>query len=261
MSSAPYLAVNGLSVALGPRRVLSNISFALQPGELVTLVGPNGAGKTTLLRALAGLISASGGSIRADGDEVAALSIRDRARRFAYLPQGHAVHWPLSVRDVVALGRYPHGATDPSRLDRGDAEAVERAILTAEVGAMADRSINELSEGERSRVALARALAVEAPVMLADEPIAALEPRYQIEVMDILRNVARAGALVVVVTHDLGLAARYADRVLVLRSGELVCEGSAHAAFEAATLAGVFRIEAFRAFHKGQSVLVPWTAM
>ena len=138
---------------------------------------------------------------------------------------------------------------------------MERAILTAEVGVMADRSINELSEGERSRVALARALAVEAPVMLADEPIAALEPRYQIEVMDILRNVARAGALVVVVTHDLGLAARYADRVLVLRSGELVCDGPAHAAFEAATLADVFRVEAFRAFHEGQSVLVPWTAM
>ena len=260
MIEARYLAVDGLSVSLGGRTVLSDVSFALQLGELVALVGPNGAGKTTLLRALAGLISANG-SIRAGGEEVAALSVRERARRFAYLPQGHAVHWPLSVRDVVALGRYPHGATDPFRLGRRNADAVERAILTAEVGGLASRLITELSEGERSRVALARSLAVEAPVLLADEPIAALEPRYQIEVMDILRNVARAGALVVVVTHDIGLAARYADRVLVLRSGELVCDGAPGDVFEAATLAGVFRIEAFRAFHEGQSVLVPWAAM
>jgi iron complex transport system ATP-binding protein len=126
---------------------------------------------------------------------------------------------------------------------------------------LADRLVTELSEGERSRVALARSLAVEAPVLLADEPIAALEPRYQIEVMDILRKVARAGALVVVVTHDIGLAARYAERVLVLRFGELVCDGPPSAAFEAATLAGVFRIEAFRACHEGQSVLVPWAGM
>lgn len=256
----PYLAASGVSVALGRRPVLSKLSFALKRGEFVALVGPNGAGKTTLLRALAGLIPAEG-SIRAGGEEVEALSVRERARRFAYLPQGHAVHWPLLVRDVVALGRYPHGAADPSRLAPRDAEAVERAMLAAEIGSLSGRRITELSEGERSRVALARSLAVEAPVLFADEPIAALDPHYQIEVMDILRDVARKGALVLVVTHDLGLAARYADRVLVLRSGELVREGPPAAAFEAATLAGVFRVSAFTASHEGKAVLVPWTAI
>jgi iron complex transport system ATP-binding protein len=114
MSTPPYLAASSLSVALGGRPVLSNVSFALKLGELVALVGPNGAGKTTLLRALAGLISASG-SIRAGGDEVAALSVRERARRFAYLPQGHAVHWPLSVLPAKPAGRRRSEASDPNR--------------------------------------------------------------------------------------------------------------------------------------------------
>ena len=260
MSAAPYFVVEGLSVALGRRRVLSDVSCALNLGELVALVGPNGAGKTTLLRALAGLIPVSG-SIRAGGDEVARLSVRERAQRFAYLPQGHAVHWPLPVHDVVALGRYPHGAVDPSRLGRRDADAVKRAVRTTDLQSLVDRKVTELSGGERSRVALARVLAVEAPVILADEPIASLDPRYQIEVMEILRNASRAGALVVVVTHDLGLAARYADQVLVMRSGSLVCHAPPDAAFEAGVLAEVFRVTAFRAGHDGQSVLAPWAAL
>jgi iron complex transport system ATP-binding protein len=260
MSAAPYIAVEGLSVSLGRRRVLSDVSCALSLGELVALVGPNGAGKTTLLRAIAGLIPVSG-SIRAGGDEVAGLSVRERAKRFAYLPQDHAVHWPLSVRDVVALGRYPHGAADPSRLGRRDADAVNRAIRIADLEAFADRRVTELSGGERARVALARVLAVEAPVILADEPIASLDPRYQIEVMEILRNAARAGALVVVVTHDLGFAARYADQALVLNHGSLVCQAPPEAAFEASVLAEVFRVTAYRAGHDGQAVLAPWAAL
>jgi iron complex transport system ATP-binding protein len=255
-----YLVVDGLSVVLGRRNVVCNVSFALPRGAFVALVGPNGAGKTTLLRALAGLVPGEG-SIRAGGDEVAALSVQDRARRFAYMPQGHEVHWPLTVRDVVALGRYPHGATDPSRLARHNAEPVARAIRTADLDSLADRRVTELSGGERSRVALARMLAVEAPVVLADEPIASLDPRHQIEAMDILRAIARTGALVVVATHDLGLAARYADRVLVLREGRLLCAGPPELAFEATTLADVFRVAAFRADHEGRSVLVPWTAI
>jgi iron complex transport system ATP-binding protein len=260
MSAASYVVVEGLSVSLGRRRVLSDISCALSLGELVALVGPNGAGKTTLLRAIAGLIPLSG-STRAGGDEIAGLSVRERAKRFAYLPQDHAVHWPLSVRDVVALGRYPHGAVDPSRLGRRDAGAVNRAIRIADLEAFVDRRVTELSGGERARVALARVLAVEAPVILADEPIASLDPHYQIEVMEILRNAARAGALVVVVTHDLGFAARYADQALVLNSGSLVCQAPPEAAFEAGVLADVFRIAAFRAAHEGQAVLAPWAAI
>ena len=192
--TAALLTAQGLGVSLSGRIVLKDISLSLTSGHLVALVGPNGAGKTTLLRALAGLLP-SDGAIQVGGDALSSLSLRDRARRFAYLPQGHLVHWPLPVRDIVALGRYPHGATDPARLSPADAEAVQRAMQATDVVEFGDRRVTELSGGERGRVALARVLAVEAPVILADEPTASLDPRYQLDVMKCLRAVADTGVL------------------------------------------------------------------
>ena len=158
----------------------------------MALVGPNGAGKTTLLRALAGLIP-SDGAIQVGGEALSSLPLRERAKRFAYLPQGHIVHWPLPARDIVALGRFPHGVTDPARLAPRDVDAVLRAMQATDVVEFADRRVTELSGGERSRVALARVLAVEAPVILADEPTASLDPRHQIDVMKNLRTAADDG--------------------------------------------------------------------
>ena len=195
-----------------------------------------------------------------DGTSVGTLTPRERARRFAYLPQGHAAHWPLPVRDIVALGRTPHGATDPARLPAADAAAVGRAMHATGVQGFADRPVTLLSGGERARVALARVLAVEAPVILADEPTAALDPRYQIAVMALLAAAAAGGALVLAVTHDLGLAARYADEVVVMAHGAVAAHGPPGEALSAAVLRDVFGVEAFRADHAGRPVLVPWTA-
>jgi iron complex transport system ATP-binding protein len=257
MSETALLTARGIGVRLAGRVVLKDVSLALSPGHLVALVGPNGAGKTTLLRALAGLIP-SEGEIEIGGQTLSSLPLRERAKRFGYLPQGHVVHWPLPARDIVALGRYPHGATDPARLSPRDAEAVLRAMQAVDVMEFGDRRVTELSGGERSRVALARALAVEAPVILADEPTASLDPRHQIDVMKNLRTTADKGVLVIVVTHDLGLAARFADHVLVLREGRLVSQGAPAQALSEQVMADVFRISAYRAEFQRETVIVPW---
>jgi iron complex transport system ATP-binding protein len=257
MTAAAFLTAQDVSVTLGGRAVLKDISLSLSSGHLVALVGPNGAGKTTLLRALAGLVPCSG-AIQAGGDALSSLALRERARRFAYLPQGHIVHWPLPARDIVALGRYPHGATDPARLTVRDAEAVQRAMQATDALQFSDRRVTELSGGERSRVALARVFAVEAPVILADEPTSSLDPRHQIDVMKTLRSAADKGALVLVVTHDLGLAARFADTILVLSDGRLVSQGTPAQALSEQVMAEVFRISAYRAEFQHQAVIVPW---
>ncbi|TDR94564.1 ABC transporter ATP-binding protein [Enterovirga rhinocerotis] len=251
------LAVEDLGVALGGRSVVEGVSFASPAGRFLALVGPNGAGKTSLLRGLAGLVRASG-RIRLGEDDLAALAPRERARRVAYLPQGHEAHWPLPARDIVALGRIPHGAGDPTRLSPRDAEAVEEAMRLTDTLAFADRAVTTLSGGERARVALARVFAVGAPLVLADEPTAALDPGHQIAVMQALRGAARAGAIVVAVTHDLGLAARFADRVLVLDGGRIAADGEPEDALSAETLRRVFGVEAYRDRFRDEAVLVPW---
>jgi iron complex transport system ATP-binding protein len=257
MTASAFLTAHGLGVTLAGRAVLHDVSLSLPSGHMVALVGPNGAGKTTLLRALAGLVP-SQGSIHVGGDALSSLPLRVRARRFAYLPQGHLVHWPLPARDIVALGRYPHGATDPARLTQKDAEAVLRAMQAADVVDLGERRATELSGGERSRVALARVFAVEAPVILADEPTSSLDPRHQIDVMKTLRAAADNGTLVIVVTHDLGLAARFADIVLVLSGGRLVSQGAATEALSEQVMAEVFRISAYRTEYQREAVIVPW---
>jgi iron complex transport system ATP-binding protein len=257
MTAPDLLIAQGLGVTLAGRLVLNDISLSLSSGHLVALVGPNGAGKTTLLRALAGLVP-SDGAVHVGGDALSSLPLRERARRFAYLAQGHVVHWPLPARDIVALGRYPHGATDPARLTPRDSEAVLRAMQVADIMAFSERRVTELSGGERSRVALARVFAVEAPVILADEPTSSLDPRHQIDVMKSLRTAAGKGTLVIVVTHDLGLAARFADRVLVLSDGRLVSHGAPAEALSEQVMADVFRISAYRAEYQREAVIVPW---
>jgi iron complex transport system ATP-binding protein len=260
MNDKPMLAAQQLEVALSGRPILNGVSLSLPSRQLVALVGPNGAGKTTLLRALAGLVPSTG-EIEVGGDHLSSLSLRERAKRFGYLPQGHHVHWPLPARDVVALGRYPHGATDPARLSLRDEQAVLRAMQATNVVEFAERPVTELSGGERSRVALARVLAVEAPVLLADEPIASLDPRYQIDVMINLRSAADRGVLVVVVTHDLGLAARFSDTVLVLSDGRLVTQGKPAQALSEQIMADVFRISAYRADYRNETVILPWAGV
>ena len=209
---------------------------------MVALVGPNGAGKTTLMRALAGLLPARG-TITLAGKPLGSLGPRERARMVSYLPQGHIFHWPMSAESIVMLGRAPH-ADAFSSASPDDRAAITHAMATTETQMFAERAVTTLSGGEKARVALARALATQAPVLLADEPTAALDPRHQLVVMELLRNAARNGNAILAIMHDLTLAARFADRVLVMNEGRIVAEGAPAEALAPERLASVFGVEA-----------------
>jgi iron complex transport system ATP-binding protein len=251
------LALEAVSLALGGQPVLRTVSFALPKGRLVALVGPNGAGKTSLLRAIAGLVEISG-TVIAAGERIDTLPRMRRARAIAYLPQGHQVHWPLSARDVVALGRFPHGLVDPADLPPDHAAIIAAAMARTGTTALAGRAIHSLSGGERARVMLARVLAVEAPILLADEPTTALDPHHQLAVMEGLRAEARHGTLVIAATHDLGLAARLADEVILLAEGQVAAIGPPSAVFTPERLAAHYRITAITQEIAGERLLVPW---
>jgi len=237
----PLLQASNITVQLGGRTVVDGANVTLNAGEFVALVGPNGAGKTTLLRALAGLLPCFG-EVMLDGEKSSALTARERARRLAYLPQGHAFSWPLPAGEIVALGRYPHA--DPfSPVSQRDRTAVAHAMEATGTKDFADRIVTRLSGGERARVALARVLATEAKVLLADEPIISLDPRHQFVVMDVLQQVARSGGAVLTVLHDLALAARYASRVLVLEQGRIAADAPPQRALSRERIARIFGVE------------------
>ena len=236
------LSAGGVTVRLGARAIVRDASLALDAGELVAMVGPNGAGKTTLMRALAGLVPADG-AIMLDGKPIDSLKPRERARAIAYLPQGHVFHWPMPVASIVMLGRAPHADTF-STTTAEDRAAVLRALAMTETATFAERPVTTLSGGERARVALARALATQAPVLLADEPTAALDPRHQLTVMELLRQAAHGGSAILAIMHDLTLAARFADRVVVMDRGALVADASPAEALAPKRLADVFGIDA-----------------
>lgn len=254
----PCLQARGVGVQLGGRAVVTDANLALHPGTLTVLIGPNGAGKSSLMRALAGLVPCTG-EVRIDGEPMATLAARTRARRLAYLPQGHTFHWPLDVATLVELGREPHA--DPfTPLSVTDRDAVAHAMTATGTAIFADRAITTLSGGEQARVALARALATQAGILLADEPVGALDIRHQLIVMDLLRQAARDGAAVLVILHDLTLAARYADHVAVIAAGRIVVQGTPATALDPAHLAAIFGVDVARFDTPAGPVLVPTRA-
>jgi iron complex transport system ATP-binding protein len=188
------------------------------------------------------------------------LSAAERARTVAYLPQSGSIAWPIPVRSVVALGRMPHGERSTHLTERGEA-AVAAAIAAAGLHGFEARPATELSGGERARVLLARALATQAPILLADEPVAALDPRHQLLVLDVLRDQARGGASVIAVMHDLPLAARFADRVLLMHEGRIEADGAPRDVLTPAQLANSFGIEASVTERDGALLITPSRAL
>ena len=250
------LRIQSLEVQLGKRLALSGIKAEFLPGSLHAILGPNGAGKSTLLRALVGIEPTIRSEIYLGDQPLSALSRRQRARSISYLPQSQVVHWGMTARRIVALGRLPytHGHT---RLSAVDEDAITRAMTETDTLGFANRPVDQLSGGERARVLLARALAVDAPILLADEPLAALDPGHQIDVMRLLRDQARHGKTVITVLHDLTLASRYCDTVLVLEEGRVAGAGAPEAVLTPELLARVYGITALRQTEDGQTILYP----
>ncbi len=258
------LVTDALEIRYGARCAVHPTSLTLEPSGFVALVGPNGAGKSSLLKALAGLASHTG-TITWQGRALGTLASRERARTIGYLAQASTVHWPLNARDVVTLGRLAHGryGVAPTAADR---EAVEWALAQTATAGLADRSVSALSVGERARVLLARALAVRAPVLLVDEPIAMLDPFHQLEVMGVLSRYARgaaggAPALVVAVLHDLTLAARFCGRVLLMSEGRVVEDGTPATTLSADSVRRHYHVEPFVTQHESEPVVVPWRSL
>ncbi len=244
------LTLSEVTVQRGGAAALSGVSLSIAGGECVGLLGPNGAGKSTLLRAALGLENLIGRS------SLAALRPAERARAAAYLPQAREIAWGLSVEALVALGRLPHGERDAE----GPA-AVERALTRMDLIALRRRPATRLSGGEQARALLARALAAEAPLLLADEPAAGLDPAHQIEAMRVFAGLAAEGRGALVALHDLGLAARFCTRVVVLSGGRIAADGAPGAVLTPALLAEVFGVTAYFAETDSGPVLQPLEAL
>lgn len=253
------LSLHDVGARTGKKILLDGVSVNVGQGELLGLIGPNGAGKSTLLKVLARLQPGSG-DIRLNGTRLDDFSARQRGRMLAYLGQGDQVSWPLTVADFVALGRVPHqrGIGWQRRLRHADRLAVDAAINATHLHELRDRRLDQMSGGERARARLARALAVQAPVLLADEPVAALDPFHQLSLMELMRRQCDSGTSMLVVLHDLTLASRFCHRVLLLDQGRMVAVGDTRSVLTAKNLQQVYRVRAMQGEHQQQAYVVPW---
>jgi iron complex transport system ATP-binding protein len=239
LMTTPLLEVRELTLVTAGRTLLQPCSFTLARGELLGIIGPNGAGKSSLLKALAGLLQPHAGAILLDGTPLASFSATERARRLAYLEQQPQASWPLAARDIVALGLLNRG---PSGTDAQS--CIAAAMNAAGCAALAERQFHTLSAGERLQVHLGRLFASDTPLILADEPTAALDLWHQHHLLRTLRAQCQRGKGMVVVLHDLALAARYCSRLLLFDHGALVRDGSAATVLQPELLERCYRVRA-----------------
>ena len=232
-----------ITVKAGSKTLVSKASLELRPKELTALIGPNGAGKTSLIRAGLGLMKAASGTASIHGKNIAQMQPDKRARHIAYLPQIRPLAWPNHVYDIVALGRFAYG-TNIGRLSMADQDAVQSAMQACDILHLSERKADTLSGGELARMHCARALCAKAPFLIADEPIAALDPRHQFRIMDLLRSYVDSGGGAIIVLHDIALATRYADQLVWMKDGDIIANGSVEDTLSTQMMSKVFGVEA-----------------
>lgn len=252
------LSAKNLVVRVGAKTILDDCSLELKPGELVGIIGPNGAGKSTFVAALAGLRPLSGGAVLLDDKLLASLPARERALRIAYLPQLNEVSWPITVERLAELGRLPHLELR-ARMNGADHAAVTNALEVTDLLALRARMVDTLSGGERARALLARALATQSAYLIADEPAAHLDPRYQRTVFSCLRDVAQAGTGVIVVLHDLSLALQFCTRLILLDRGRILSDGLPSGVIDAASTHEAFALKPLRVHSRTGETGVLWS--
>jgi iron complex transport system ATP-binding protein len=237
------LAAEALTVAIDGRALLDKVSLKLGPGEMLAVLGPNGAGKSTLLKALAGLIAPTSGRVSLDDRALSEWSPRSMAASRAFLPQNGALDWPLAVERVVSLGRLPLAGLWGEARD-AETSAIDEALQAMDALSLKGRVATTLSGGELARVLLARAIVGKPRVLIADEPLAGLDPRHQIDALTRMRRMADDGRAIILALHDLDLAARFATRVALLGDGKLIADGAPQETLSPARIAEAFDVEA-----------------
>ena len=237
------LSLSNIGLSITSKVILESINLELNSGELVVLLGANGAGKSSVLRSALGLVQVSTGESLIDEQLVTTLSSANRAKKVAYLPQKRPLAWPIKVFDVVSLGRYAYGV-NLGRLKNDDLESVESAITSCGLEQLRNRRVDTLSGGEAARVHVARAFAANAALLLADEPTAALDPKHQLDVMQLIRRYVDMGGGALVVGHEASLAARFADRLVWMRDGGIIADGTVKETMTAAMMAEIYGVSA-----------------
>lgn len=237
--ASPIVTIDSVAVQLGDVTALDGVSSIVERGDFLGLIGPNGAGKTTLLRTITAAITPDEGSVQVNGEAVHSLPSRAVSRKVAVVPQDTSLSFDFNVREIVAMGRTPY-ISRFSGGERADRNAVEEAMMRTEVMDFADRSVSEVSGGERQRVLLARALAQDTPLLLLDEPTASLDINHQIRTLELVRELVRDGKTVIAAIHDLNLAARYCDELLLLEEGKKMARGEPGEVLTTEHLKGAF---------------------
>jgi iron complex transport system ATP-binding protein len=224
VSDVSRLAARGVTVGYGARTVIDDLDVGIPPGVITTIIGPNGCGKSTLLRTLSRLLRPAKGTVVLDGDDIVKLRTRDVAKKLGLLPQAPVAPEGLTVADLVARGRHPHQSW-LRQWSSDDAAVVERALAMTGVSDLADRPVDALSGGQRQRVWISMTLAQGTDLLLLDEPTTYLDLAHAIDVLDLVDDLHESGCTVVMVLHDLNLATRYSDNLIVMRAGSILAQG------------------------------------
>ncbi|MFZ3494058.1 ABC transporter ATP-binding protein [Streptomyces sp. 5.8] len=241
--AVPRLAARGVTVGYGDRTVIDSLDVAIPQGVVTTIIGPNGCGKSTLLRTLSRLLKPTSGSVVLDGEDIARMRTRDVAKKLGLLPQAPVAPEGLTVADLVARGRHPHQSW-LRQWSSDDASVVERALAMTGVADLADRPVDALSGGQRQRVWISMTLAQGTDLLLLDEPTTYLDLAHAIDVLDLVDDLHESGCTVVMVLHDLNLAARYSDNLIVMKAGSVLAQGHPREVLTAELLHEAFGLRA-----------------